>query len=253
MEHNKLIDWMNESEKKLFAIIGKYLDEVKGNNKKTTEICHIGKFIMLLNESVSIFRLSESPDCLLNTNQGIIGLEHQIIVNKSLREQEGCFETIIRSVEQNLLADSSIPNFFANCDILPTANYSLSEKSEVIKTVTNVFKEYIIYDRNIPNPYVENIRLQKYSSKGISIRSNSFGPPLSPSIIKQAILKKEEKLEQYIRNCNSPIWLLLVTGNLKNSSYYIEDTQLLSFLFIANLIRFIYWKTLKGNYIGLNE
>ena len=147
MEHNKLIDWMNESEKKLFAIIGKYLDEVKGNNKKTTEICHIGKFIMLLNESVSIFRLSESPDCLLNTNQGIIGLEHQIIVNKSLREQEGCFETIIRSVEQNLLADSSIPNFFANCDILPTANYSLSEKSEVIKTVTNVFKEYIIYDR----------------------------------------------------------------------------------------------------------
>ena len=190
MEHNKLIDWMNESEKKLFAIIGKYLDEVKGNNKKTTEICHIGKFIMLLNESVSIFRLSESPDCLLNTNQGIIGLEHQIIVNKSLREQEGCFETIIRSVEQNLLADSSIPNFFANCDILPTANYSLSEKSEVIKTVTNVFKEYIIYDRNIPNPYVENIRLQKYSSKGISIRSNSFGPPLSPSIIKQAILKK---------------------------------------------------------------
>ena len=29
MEHNKLIDWMNESEKKLFAIIGKYLDEVK--------------------------------------------------------------------------------------------------------------------------------------------------------------------------------------------------------------------------------
>ena len=110
---------MNESEKKLFAIIGKYLDEVKGNNKKTTEICHIGKFIMLLNESVSIFRLSESPDCLLNTNQGIIGLEHQIIVNKSLREQEGCFETIIRSVEQNLLADSSIPNFFANCDILP--------------------------------------------------------------------------------------------------------------------------------------
>lgn len=39
MEHNKLIDWMNESEKKLFAIIGKYLDEVKGNNKKTTEIC----------------------------------------------------------------------------------------------------------------------------------------------------------------------------------------------------------------------
>lgn len=49
MEHNKLIDWMNESEKKLFAIIGKYLDEVKGNNKKTTEICHIGKFIMLLN------------------------------------------------------------------------------------------------------------------------------------------------------------------------------------------------------------
>ena len=144
MEHNKLTDWMNESEKKLFAIIGKCLDEVKGNNKKTTEICHIGKFIMLLNESVSIFRLSESPDCLLNTNQGIIGLEHQIIVNKSLREQEGSFETIIRSVERNLLVDSNIPNFFANCDILPTANYSLSEKSEVIEAVTNVFKEYII-------------------------------------------------------------------------------------------------------------
>ena len=242
MEHNKLIDWMNESEKKLFAIIGKYLDEVKGNNKKTTEICHIGKFIMLLNESVSIFRLSESPDCLLNTNQGIIGLEHQIIV----REQEGCFETIIRSVEQNLLADSSIPNFFANCDILPTANYSLSEKSEVIKTVTNVFKEYIIYDRNIPNPYVENIRLQKYSSKGISIRSNSFGPPLSPSIIKQAILKKEEKLEQYIRNCNSPIWLLLVTGNLKNSSYYIEDTQLLSFFIHSKFDKIYLLEDFKG-------
>ena len=234
---------MNESEKKLFAIIGKYLDEVKGNNKKTTEICHIGKFIMLLNESVSIFRLSES---LLNTNQGIIGLEHQIIVNKSLREQEGCFETIIRSVEQNLLADSSIPNFFANCDILPTANYSLSEKSEVIKTVTNVFKEYIIYDRNIPNPYVENIRLQKYSSKGISIRSNSFGPPLSPSIIKQAILKKEEKLEQYIRNCNSPIWLLLVTGNLKNSSYYIEDTQLLSFFIHSKFDKIYLLEDFKG-------
>lgn len=246
MEHNKLIDWMNESEKKLFAIIGKYLDEVKGNNKKTTEICHIGKFIKLLNESVSIFRLSESPDCLLNTNQGIIGLEHQIIVNKSLREQEGCFETIIRSVEQNLLADSSIPNFFANCDILPTANYSLSEKSEVIKTVTNVFKEYIIYDRNIPNPYVENIRLQKYSSKGISIRSNSFGPPLSPSIIKQAILKKEEKLEQYIRNCNSPIWLLLVTGNLKNSSYYIEDTQLLSFFIHSKFDKIYLLEDFKG-------
>lgn len=100
---------------------------------------------------------------------------------------------------------------------------------------------------------MENIRLQKYSSKGISIRSNSSGNPISPSIIKQAILKKEEKLEQYTRNCSCPIWLLLVTGNLKNSSYYIKDTQLLSFLFIANLTGFIYWKTLKGNYIGLNE
>ena len=69
MEHNKLIDWMNESEKKLFAIIGKYLDEVKGNNKKTTEICHIGKFIMLLNESCLLYT-SDAADELVG---GVLG------------------------------------------------------------------------------------------------------------------------------------------------------------------------------------
>ena len=93
---------------------------------------------------------------------------------------------------------------------------------------------------------MENIRLQKYSSKGISIRSNSSGNPISPSIIKQAILKKEEKLEQYIRNCNSPIWLLLVTGNLKNSSYYIEDTQLLSFFIHSKFDKIYLLEDFKG-------
>ena len=47
MEHNKLTDWMNESEKKLFAIIGKCLDEVKGNNK--TYIFNVYSYIFNCN------------------------------------------------------------------------------------------------------------------------------------------------------------------------------------------------------------
>lgn len=247
MEYNKLTDWFNESRKDLLSIIGEYLNEVEGNEQKTRELCHIGKFIMLLDEPVSIFKLTESPDFLLNTEQGTIGLEHLIIVDQSLKKVEGYFETIIKRVEQNLLIDSNIPNFFANCDIIPLVNYSLSDKHKIIDTVTNVFKEYILHDKYVPNPYVRNIRLQKYSSKGINIRSYKLGEPLTSSVIKQAIISKEKKYSQYSINCKSPIWLLLVTGNLKSSSYNVEDIQQLNFSDESNFDRIYLLDDFKGN------
>lgn len=54
----------------------------ENSDKEKLEICQVGKFLILLDEDISITRKSESPDFIIQIKDKSIGLEHETIRNK---------------------------------------------------------------------------------------------------------------------------------------------------------------------------
>ncbi len=77
---------ISENRVTLDTIIGGFINELNidpiRNRKKIIEVCHVGKFLMLLENESKIERLSEKPDFIIQVNSEIVGLEHQILIEK---------------------------------------------------------------------------------------------------------------------------------------------------------------------------
>ena len=78
------------------SMIGTGLNQLRTdpvrNQKKIIELCHVGKFLMLLGEHSTIVRLSETPDFIVSVKGEQIGLEHQIVIDPESKEREGFIE-----------------------------------------------------------------------------------------------------------------------------------------------------------------
>jgi hypothetical protein len=194
-------------------------DRIK-NKQKILEISHVGKFLMILDDKIVIDRISEKPDFILKNGQNIFGLEHQIVVDKTSKEQEGFFENIFSHAAAELKNDNQLPNFLANCDIIPNVNFQLEEKQKLISTIVEVVKTYVLNDKLIENPIIERILVMPHSDINLT---GYLGPwwqkYLTAGILTDAIRKKEKLISKYKMNSGETQWLLLVIGGSGASSY----------------------------------
>lgn len=197
-------------------------DQVK-NQKKILEVCHVGKFLMLLGDDIKIDRLFERPDFIIASNQTLIGLEHQIIVDKKSKEYEGFYENIFSLAQAELRDDHELPNFLANCYLWPNLTYRLTDKPRLIKLVKDVVKKYVLTGMLLQNSLIYRIAEMPHTEKTLSPNLGAWWQKsLTTSIIQQAVSKKELNMPTYINNSGPIQWLLLVIGGLKNSSYELD-------------------------------
>jgi hypothetical protein len=192
-------------------------------NKKRTELCQIGKLLVTYFNEFSIKELRERPDFVISNGDIEIGLEHQIVVESNVKEKEGFFETICKHVEIDIATKTSLRNFAINLYFNKGVDRKLKSKPEITKIITDVVVEKVTNNQLLPNPYVEDIFLMKHNQ--ISITAN-FGPfvqkKLEESDIIHAIKKKEKKVVDYRKNTVQNQWLVIVVGQVNESSFEVR-------------------------------
>lgn len=210
------------------SIIGDFVCELNSdpikNKQKILEVCHVGKFLMLLGNQTRIDQLSEKPDFIINVDGDKVGLEHQIIIDQKSKEREGFFENIFAVVESELKIDPELPNFLANCYLNSDLDFRLSDKANFIQEAKTVVKQYILNGVLLPNSLIRRISSMPHSQKTISLNFGAWWQKaITPDVIVSAVLSKESKILTYKKNSGEKQWLLLVIGSLKNSSYEVEQ------------------------------
>lgn len=215
----------------------KFLDDSKqADRKKTIEIFHIGKFL-LHNEDYSIESVREKPDATIKNHSELIGLEHEVIVDQSIKNIEGYFENIARQTK-NLFAQSKYSDFLANIYFNTSYPIKTKEKSENAQLAFKMIESCLESNEYQLNGYFsENLfdyedygiinRISVMNHSGISVNSNCgawWQKELKPETLLNAIKMKEKKLPTYLKSGISKQWLLLVIGSLNGSSYEIDQT-----------------------------
>lgn len=216
-----------ENKKTLEGLIDSHLEPLladsRKNQQKILEISHVGKFLMLFENGYRISRVTEQPDFILTNGNEFVGLEHQIVVDHKSKEREGFFENIFDLAELRLQEDNSLPNFLANCYIIPYANFKLSEKEELIETIVRVIKKYVLTDILDENPIIERISKMPHSSINISENLGAWWQKnLTNELLTKSVKKKEKLISKYKENVGIKQWLLLVIGSNGDSSYVMD-------------------------------
>lgn len=224
IENNKSV---LENKKTLGELIDSHLEPLltdrRKNQQKILEICHVGKFLMFFENDFEILKVSEKPDFILTNGTELVGLEHQILVDYKSKEREGFFKNIFDRAELELKKDNSLPNFLANCYLMPHVNFKLSEKEELVATIVRVVKKYVLTDILEENPIIE--RIWKMPHSGINISENLgawWQKDLTNEMLRKAVTKKEKLISKYKENSTKKQWLLIVIGSNGDSSYLID-------------------------------
>ena len=219
---------LGENKKTLGELIDYHLEFLlpnkEKNKQKILEICHTGKFLMLLGNNFTIDQLFEKPDFILSDGNERIGLEHQILIEEDIKEKEGFFENLFIIAGNELNYDSEVPNFLANCYLYSEINYKLNQKASIISQIKTVVKEYVLNDILIENPIIERISIMPHSHKHISPNFGAWWQrKLTAKHITDSIFKKEHKIATYKINGIDKLWLLIVIGSLGESSFEIDE------------------------------
>lgn len=217
---------LSELHDALPSLIEKKVNELKKekrNKKKILEVCHVGKFLALLGNNSIIEQLSERPDFIINIAGNSVGLEHQIIVDDSVKRYEGFFESVLSIAEAELQRENDLPDFLADCYLYSDIKFRSSNKTEFVKIVKMVVKHHLSTGSLLNNNLIEDISTMPHSQKSLTA---NFGfwwqKAITPELILAAITEKERKHASYVKNTGCAQWLLLVVGSLQDSSYEVQ-------------------------------
>lgn len=219
---------VSENQEALGHIINTIIKDLKAqnsDNKKIIEVCHVGKFLMLLNKGCSIEQVMEQPDFIIKTHEGQVGLEHQVVIDVKSKEKEGFFENVFSIAEAELQNDVDLPNFLANCYLRPYLKYKIAEKARYVDEVKRVVKQHILTGQLEGSLIIDRISSMPHSAKNLSVNFGAWWQkPITEETILTAVKLKEQKFKKYLANIGLPIWLLLVIGGLKESSFEVDKS-----------------------------
>ncbi|MFO8000437.1 MAG: hypothetical protein R6U46_04275 [Marinilabilia sp.] len=198
----------------------------KDYNKKTLEICHVIKFLSLLNSGYQISEVREQPDFIIKTlDNHIAGLEHEILVDSNHKKIEGTFADIVKSAEGIFRERHPKTKLLANIYVNTHKKISKKDKPIHVKTLLSIIEDSVFHNQFSENDLVHNISWHKHS--GLNFSCNPGGwcqQSLQHDTVKEYIHKKEIKRLDYIKNTGiEEQWLLIVIGSLNQSSYEIDS------------------------------
>nr|WP_319270748.1 hypothetical protein [uncultured Draconibacterium sp.] len=208
-------------------LISEFTDKLKvdyyKNEQKIVETCHVGKFLMFFENRFKIDKISEEPDFIISDGITKIGLEHQILIDKKSKEKEGFFGNLIKQAEKELRKDKELPNFLANVYAHPFFNSKINEKQRLINEIVHLIKHFIKTGELLENEIIDRISSMKHSKISLSPNMGAWWQKsINGELIKNAVFKKEKRIDKYLENTNLSQWLLIVIGGLGESSYSVE-------------------------------
>ncbi|MFT6841501.1 MAG: hypothetical protein ACJASR_000262 [Psychroserpens sp.] len=195
----------------------------KSDNQKNLELCQVGKLLGTYFPEYNILETRESPDFIIKNGFEKIGVEHELIIDSTLKKKEGFYENICKKVEEKLDENKNMPNFLVNCLFKSDLDYKIREKGEIINSITSIISDYVLESKFPDNKFFHSIMKMNHSRKTINA---NFGAhiqnPITKSHISSAIKKKELKIENYINNTVQLQWLVLVIGSSGESSFEVD-------------------------------
>lgn len=195
-------------------------------HKKSLELCHIGKFLFLIDEDYFIKTLMEAPDCIISNNYNDIGLEHETLTENQSKAIEGSIQEVFRLAEKEYLLKNPNSKFLMNIWLKESClSFKKNGKRQIIDKILDIVSLYIQKGYVIENDIIESILMLRHSRLSLNPNLGAwYQRELDYDLLRAAILKKEKLLNSYKKNTGlSNQWLLIVIGSLDNSSFEIMD------------------------------
>ena len=224
------IDEFKKSSPVLGDLINDHLNRLsktdKDYNKKSLEICHAGKFLMLLNSNYTIISVTEKPDFIISESTSSIGLEHCIIVDSKYKKKEGTARNLFEKAEVIYRQRFPDNKFLANIWIkgsefvLKKAEYEI-----IIEDIVRVVNHYFTTKELLKNLIIDRISVSFHTN--IAFMPN-FGAwcqqYVSEDELRMTIRKKEKLLTPVDPESKlKEQWLLIVIGGVGHSSYRVRE------------------------------
>lgn len=221
------IQFLREDKQKLTAIMGG-INLHALSEEDATEICTVAKFLVHLDENARIIEKRESPDIIATCFGQTVGIEHTVIVDDKMQRivnpLKRLFDNAAKLFEEKHPDIKLLANFWLNGRI----NIKPAERKKTIRQIAD-FVYGIITKANPDKPeFITEYQITKHS--GVSFNYNSGGfsiGDLTEALLLEAILKKDEKVADYLSKSGiGKQWLLIVIGNSSPASFEFEDLQI---------------------------
>ncbi len=228
IENNNHISENQISLEGLIDIPLKTLDKSdKDYDKKKLEICHTGKFLMLLNSGFQITEVREKPDFIIESSNALkVGLEHEILVDTTHKKVEGSFSDLLEVVEDLFRERHADTKLLVNIYVNTKKKISKHEKPKLVVRLLSMIEDSIFNNRFEENDLLLNIFWHKHSGLHFNCNTGAWWQQsLQPIKVLDSINNKETKRLSYIRNTGlKEQWLLIVIGSLSQSSYELDSS-----------------------------
>jgi hypothetical protein len=210
----------------------------ENSDKEKLEICQVGKFLILLDEDISITRKSESPDFIIQIKDKSIGLEHETIRNKKTVGNIGSIRSLIKKVEQyyiNTFTESTTPfqEKYPNCPNMivdirffdDLFSFKKQESSKLSMDVANYVHSLIKGEETEKPDYINRVSIRPHTKVSFIVNTDiNKTEKLEFETLKTFIEKKESKVDRYKKISKlKEQWLLVVAGSLNRDSFEIEN------------------------------
>ncbi len=193
------------------------------DRQKQLEICQFGKMLATYFPDFFIDEVREKPDFIISDGKKRIAVEHQTIVNPIIKSKQGFYENIFQLVERDLQTDNSLPNFLAVCYLKSNLKFKNTDKQLISNLIKETVKEFVLNGILVENPLIMKIIKMPNSHKNLHANFGAFMRyKVDAKILKDFILKKENKVQTYRQNTEMEQWLLLVTGGVAEYWYEVE-------------------------------
>jgi hypothetical protein len=221
--YSQILEQLDRKDAEIAKIL-EPLEISKLSKKDTLESYPIGDFLNLFNKKVRRLQKSESPDFLVEFEDGLkVGIEHSMIVSDSTR-QIASLKKLVKEAES--VFRSKYPEEKEVWAEIVFKKNSFSYKKSNVPKLSEDIADYIfciLNNQGCEKPEFLQSPIYKWAvHRCCDYVCFSFGEggyivnPLTPEVLERSIRKKEKKLSMYRSNNKnlSEIWLaLFLTGS----------------------------------------
>jgi hypothetical protein len=228
--HQTKIEEFNKSSLMLGDLVNDHLKKLsktdKNYNKKCLEICHVGKFLLLINNNYSIESVTEKPDFIITESTNSIGLEHCVIVDNEYKKKEGTARNLFEKAEVVYRQRFPDDKFLANIWLKKNEfHIKKVENKIIIKDIVRVVNHYFTTRELLKIQIIDRLSVSFHTEIAFIPNFGAWCQQyLSEEELRETIRKKEKLFTPLQPESNlKEQWLLMVVGGVGHSSYRVRE------------------------------
>lgn len=197
--------------------------------KEVLEICHVGKFLVVLDKEINLLEKAKppKPDFIIECAGEKIGLEVERVFNleevQNIKSKQGLFEKAAHEFENSNPNVNVMVNFWT----IEGFEFEGNDKKSLIAEINSFVFETVNGNKPVYPSFIEKADFMPHSQVNFNFNEGGYSSEdISDLTLNEAIQKKEAKFNQYKLNTGlDRQWLLLVSG-IGLDSFNIENVEL---------------------------